>query len=144
MLAEIAEHFIRLAGDGVTLHAPRATEEQRRATFLITGQRIELTSGIPIDRRICEHQREFEFCNRTREHVEVDGPAILHHRKRLTEQSSVLVDLIEPPQHLTPDVVVITRKNEARHFDALRWGNESLRLEEMVEVRECRAFRERK
>jgi len=69
---EVAEHFVRLAADGMALPAPPLAEEDERATLFFFVHRMSIAACESIDRCVGEDQREFELRDGAGEHGEVD------------------------------------------------------------------------
>src|SRR6267378_6943217 len=76
---EVAEHLVGLPGHSLTLHAIALAKEDQRAAFLRLAQRCLLATRIAINRRIGEHEREFELGDGATEHDKVvcHSPALV-------------------------------------------------------------------
>src|SRR5499427_1754765 len=123
MLFEVTKHFVRLTRDGMTNHATGLTEEQQGPLFLAVGQRVLVATGKPVNRRIRKGQGELKLRNRFPKHVKVNRIPVFHFRERFAKKLSILINLIEPPQHLGANVKVVSDKVKSGHLDAFcRWN----------------------
>ena len=114
---EVAEHLVRLAADGVTRDASRFAEERQRSAFVGRGHRVAVPSRKLIERRVGEHEREFELGDRLAEHEEIDRRAVSDFGKDLPEEFPVRFRSVQDLQRLLPNRLVprSSRRVRQRH-----------------------------
>src|SRR5581483_10921018 len=124
---EVAKHFIRTSGYGVTLNASCLTEKQNGSSLLGLAHGPSLTTREFVDGSISVHLRELELSDGCAEHIECDGRSIL-----------------QPTQHLVANGEVVSRKIETRRFGPLGGRDKCLGGQQVGQIGKCESFRQRK
>src|ERR1700730_4784780 len=96
---EVAEHLVVLPGHSVTLHAIALAKEDQRAALLRFAQRCLLATRIAINRRIGEHEREFEIGDGATEQDKDDRRTGGYGRKQCAEFLSIGRRRIQALEH---------------------------------------------
>src|SRR5581483_3361676 len=141
---EVAKHFIRTSGYGVTLNASCLTEKQNGSSLLGLAHGPSLTTRVFVDGSISVHLGELELSDGCTEHIECDGRSILHLRERFAEEIPVGGNIIQPTQHLVANGEVVSRKIETRRFGPLGGRDKCLGGQQVGQIGKCGSFRQRK
>src|SRR5262245_47717484 len=130
----------------MTVNTSRLSKEQQRPLLLLVRQGIALPARKSIEGSIGKDQGELKFSYCQTEHLKSDWAAVSHRREELAEPFPVFCDVVDPSQYLAANVETIAGETEPRHLNSLRGRNESLRNEQVRQVRKGDSFwrRERK